>query len=78
MDVPTVRPHKLSVATINCQTLVLVRVRCSDGIEGVGEGTTIGGLAYGEESPETIKTPIDAYFAPMLRGAVASRPGAAM
>ncbi|TCW85555.1 muconate cycloisomerase [Burkholderia sp. SRS-46] len=78
VDVPTIRPHKLSVATMNCQTLVLVRVRCSDGIEGVGEGTTIGGLAYGEESPESIKVNIDTYFAPLLQGMDATRPGAAM
>ena len=78
VDVPTIRPHKLSVATMNCQTLVLVRVRCTDGIEGVGEATTIGGLAYGEESPESIKVNIDTYFAPLLQGMDATRPGAAL
>ncbi|NIE87871.1 muconate/chloromuconate family cycloisomerase, partial [Burkholderia sp. Tr-860] len=78
VDVPTIRPHRLSVATMNCQTLVLVRVRCSDGVEGVGEGTTIGGLAYGEESPESIRANIDTYFAPLLQGMDATRPAAAM
>ncbi|NYH20216.1 muconate/chloromuconate family cycloisomerase [Paraburkholderia bryophila] len=78
VDVPTIRPHRLSVATMNCQTLVLVRIRCADGIVGVGEGTTIGGLAYGEESPESIKINIDTYFAPLLKGRDATRPGAAM
>jgi muconate cycloisomerase len=68
VDVPTIRPHKLSVATMNHQTLVLVRIESSDGIVGWGEGTTIGGLAYGEESPESIKTNIDTYMAPMLVG----------
>ncbi|NYH20754.1 muconate/chloromuconate family cycloisomerase [Paraburkholderia bryophila] len=78
VDVPTIRPHRLSVATMNCQTLVLVRIRCADGIVGVGEGTTIGGLAYGEESPESIKINIDTYFAPLLKGRDVTRPGAAM
>ncbi|MEW9580371.1 muconate/chloromuconate family cycloisomerase [Paraburkholderia sp. DGU8] len=78
VDVPTIRPHRLSVATMNCQTLVLVRVRCADGVIGVGEGTTIGGLAYGEESPESIKVNVDTYFAPLLEGMDATRPGAAM
>jgi muconate cycloisomerase len=78
VDVPTIRPHRLSVATMNCQTLVLVWIRCSDGFEGVGEATTIGGLAYGEESPESIKVNIDTYFAPLLKGMDATRPGAAM
>ena len=68
VDVPTIRPHKLSVATMNHQTLVLVRIATSDGIVGWGEGTTIGGLAYGEESPESIKTNLDTYVAPLLKG----------
>ncbi len=72
VDVPTIRPHRLSVATMNHQTLVLVRLQCSDGITGWGEATTIGGLAYGEESPESIKANIDTYIAPLLEGQDAS------
>ena len=68
VDLPTIRPHKLSMTTMACQTLVIVRMRHSDGIEGLGEGTTIGGLAYGPESPESIKCNIDAYLAPLLIG----------
>jgi muconate cycloisomerase len=78
LDVPTIRPHKLSVATMNTQTLVLVRVRCADGIQGWGEATTIGGLAYGEESPESIKVNIDTHIAPLLIGMDASQPAKAM
>lgn len=78
LDVPTIRPHKLSVATMNTQTLVLVRVRCVDGVEGWGEATTIGGLAYGEESPESIKVNIDTHIAPLLIGMDASQPAKAM
>ena len=68
VDVPTIRAHKLSVATMNHQTLVLVRITASDGIVGWGEGTTIGGLAYGEESPQSIKVNLDGYVAPLLVG----------
>jgi len=78
VDVPTIRPHKLSVATMNAQTLVLVRVVCGDGIEGWGEATTIGGLNYGEESPESIKTNIDTHIAPLLVGMDASQVAKAM
>ncbi|WP_020656033.1 muconate/chloromuconate family cycloisomerase [Massilia niastensis] len=78
VDVPTIRPHKLSVATMNTQTLVLVRIRCDDGIEGWGEATTIGGLAYGEESPESIKANIDTHIAPLLEGMDAGRVAVAM
>lgn len=78
VDLPTIRPHKLSVATMNGQTLMLVRVRCSDGTVGIGEGTTIGGLAYGAESPEGMKLAIDTYFAPQMRGANANHVSALM
>ncbi len=68
LDLPTVRGHVLSVATMRAQTIVLVRIRCSDGSEGLGEGTTIGGLAYCPESPESIQSAITTYIAPLLTG----------
>lgn len=73
VDLPTIRPHKLSVATMNGQTLMLVKVHCSDGHIGIGEGTTIGGLAYGGESPESMKLNIDTYFTTVMIGQDASR-----
>lgn len=68
VDVPTIRPHHLAMVTMQTQTLVLVRVRTSDGIVGWGEGTTIGGLSYGDESPEGIQLAIERYIAPIVRG----------
>jgi muconate cycloisomerase len=73
IDLPTIRPHKLSVATMNGQSLMLVKIHCSDGILGIGEGTTIGGLSYGGESPEGMKLAIDTYFQPALVGQDATR-----
>ncbi|MBW0446656.1 muconate cycloisomerase [bacterium M00.F.Ca.ET.228.01.1.1] len=73
VDLPTIRPHKLSVATMNGQTLMLVKVFCSDGVFGIGEGTTIAGMAYGPESPESMKLAIDAYLAPAALGRDATR-----
>lgn len=67
VEIPTIRPHKMAVATMQTQTLVLVKITSDDGFIGWGEATTIGGLGYGEESPESIKTNIDTYFAPLLR-----------
>jgi muconate cycloisomerase len=78
VDLPTIRPHRLSVATMNGQTLMIVRVYCSDGIVGIGEGTTIGGLAYGGESPESMKLAIDRYFAAVMIGQDACRVQALM
>ena len=66
LDIPTIRGHVLSMATMRTQTAVLVRIRFSDGSEGIGEGTTIGGLSYGPESPEGIRSAIDTYIAPAL------------
>lgn len=77
-DVPTIRAHRLSVATMTTQTLVLVRVQCADGIEGWGEATTIGGLNYGDESPESIKVNIDTHIAPLLVGMDARQVAKAM
>jgi muconate cycloisomerase len=66
VDLPTIRPHHLAMTTMRGQTLMLVRITTSDGIVGWGEGTTIGGLAYGSESPEGMKLAIDTYFTPVL------------
>jgi muconate cycloisomerase len=73
VDLPTIRPHKLSVATMHGQTLMLVKVFCSDDVTGIGEGTTIAGMAYGPESPEAMKLAIDAYLAPAAIGRDATR-----
>ena len=78
LDLPTIRPHHLSVTTMDGQTVMLVRIHCSDGVVGIGEGTTIGGLAYGGESPEGMKLAVDTYFAPRLLGADPTRVPALM
>ncbi|MEN7528325.1 MULTISPECIES: muconate/chloromuconate family cycloisomerase [unclassified Cupriavidus] len=78
VDLPTIRAHQLAMATMQQQTLVIVRMRCSDGVEGIGEATTIGGLSYGDESPEGIKLTIDTYLAPALVGEDAANVHGAM
>lgn len=68
VDIPTIRGHVLSMATMRQQSMVLVRIRFSDGSEGLGEGTSIGGMSYGPESPESIKLAIDNYVTPLICG----------
>lgn len=68
IDIPTIRGHVLSMTTMMVQSIVLVQIRFSDGSVGLGEGTSIGGMSYGAESPESIKVAIDAYIAPALQG----------
>ena len=67
VQIPTIRPHRMAVATMHTQTLVLVKVTTDDGVVGWGEATTIGGLGYGDESPESIKANIESYFAPLMK-----------
>jgi muconate cycloisomerase len=78
VDLPTIRPHHLAMTTMRGQTLMLVRVTTSDGIVGWGEGTTIGGLAYGGESPEGMKLAIDIYITPILLRSDPNRIGQTM
>lgn len=78
VDLPTIRPHVLAMATMHRQSVVIIRLTGSDGIEGIGEGTTIGGASYGAESPEGIKLVIDTYIAPLLEEVDISRVGAVM
>ncbi|MDM0002307.1 muconate/chloromuconate family cycloisomerase [Variovorax sp. J22P240] len=78
VDLPTIRAHKLAMTTMMRQTLVIVQLICSDGLTGIGEATTIGGLAYGDQSPESIKSAIDNYLAPLLIGTDATSVNVAM
>jgi muconate cycloisomerase len=78
VDLPTIRPHVLAMATMYRQTIVIVRLTGTDGVEGIGEGTTIGGASYCAENPEGIKLLIDTYIAPLLAGVDISRVGAVM
>ena len=73
VDLPTIRPHHLSMAVMRNQTMVIVRLFCSDGIEGLGEATTIGGLSYGDEFPEGMKFTIDSRSSPGCRTRRGSR-----
>jgi muconate cycloisomerase len=66
VDLPTIRPHVLAMAALERRTLAIVRLRCSDGVEGVGEATSIGGLSYGGQSPEGVKLHIDSFMRPLL------------
>ena len=78
LNVPTIRPHVLSMTSISKQVMMIVQVQCAGGISGIGEGTTIGGLAYGDESPEGMKLAIDQYIAPILLAQPAGEPAQLM
>lgn len=77
-DVPTIRPHVLAMATMQSQSMVIVRLVDTAGVEGFDEGTTIGGLSYVEESPESIKSAIDDHVVYVLEQIDITTVGAAM
>src|SRR4029453_7835292 len=67
VEIPTTRTHHLSFAAVDTQNYVIVKV-FADGLVGIGEASTIGGPAWGDESTEAIKGTIDTYLAPHLLG----------
>ena len=73
VDVPTVRRHELSSLSVTTQSYVIVELRLTNGVEGIGEAATLGGPRWSEESVESIKATIDVYLAPVIIGAPANR-----
>lgn len=68
IDIPTIRPHKLSFGAIQQQSYCIVRLELANGAIGWGEAATIGGASWNEESPESIQHAIQAYLAPAVTG----------
>ena len=68
LNIPLVRPHVTSVARIQYQSLVLVRVRTTDGVEGFGEAVVPGGPWWSGDSIEGIEALIQRDLAPLLIG----------
>ncbi|OCX65609.1 mandelate racemase [Thioclava sp. SK-1] len=68
IEAPTRRKHKLSNTSIAHQGYVLVQVTLDNGVTGWGEGSTLGGPRWAEESVEAMKANIDAYLVPALIG----------
>jgi len=66
LDIPTIRPHKLSFGAIQKQSPVIVQLWLSNGAFGFGEAATIGGPSWNEESPESIAHAIAHYLAPAV------------
>ena len=78
LDIPTIRPHKLSFGAIHRQSPVIVQVWLANGASGFGEAATIGGPSWNEESPESILHAIVHYLAPALVGQNAGGFGSAL
>ncbi|MGV8804144.1 MAG: muconate cycloisomerase family protein [Polaromonas sp.] len=66
LDIPTIRPHKLSFGSISRQSPVIVQIWLANGACGFGEAATIGGPSWNEESPESIQHAINNYLTPAL------------
>ncbi|MBT9385095.1 muconate/chloromuconate family cycloisomerase [Pseudooceanicola sp. CBS1P-1] len=68
IEAPTTRKHRLSNTSVSHQGYVFVEVLLENGVTGYGEGSTLGGPRWAEESVEAMKANIDAYLAPALIG----------
>ena len=69
VDLPLIRPHKFSVATMHTQGIVLIRLETADGTVGWGESVVPGGPWWGGESVEGIAAVIERHLAPAIVGA---------
>lgn len=68
LDVPLRRPHRFARVEMQAQPVLLVFLRTTGGVTGVGEGVVPGGPWWGGESAETMQLIIDQYMAPILVG----------
>jgi muconate cycloisomerase len=76
LDIPLVRPHKFSVATMHTQGVLLIRLVTEDGITGWGEGVVPGGPWWGGESVEGMAAVVEQHLAPLVVGQDVLRPEA--
>ncbi|WP_340084776.1 muconate/chloromuconate family cycloisomerase [Siminovitchia sp. FSL H7-0308] len=65
VDIPIKRPHQFSTEKVSTKSFVLIKLALSNGVVGIGEGTTPG-IWWNGESVETMKLVIDRYAAPLL------------
>lgn len=65
LDIPIKRPHQFSTQRVSSKSFVLLKMELSNGIVGIGEGTTPG-IWWNGESVETMKLVIDQYMMPLL------------
>ncbi|ARK31312.1 Muconate cycloisomerase 1 [Halalkalibacter krulwichiae] len=67
IDIPLKRMHQFSAAKMNAKPFLLIQIDTTEGVTGIGEGTTPG-IWWGGESVETMKLVIEHYFTPLLIG----------
>ncbi len=69
VDLPIRRAHRIGVATMRCQSSVVLEVFTDEGVTGLGEGVVPGGgPEWGGESVDSIKVTVDRHLAPALIG----------
>lgn len=68
LDIPLIRPHKFSVATMHTQGVLLIRLVTEDGVVGWGEGVVPGGPWWGGESVEGMDALVERHLAPLVVG----------
>lgn len=65
LDIPIKRAHQFSTEKVSSKSFVFLQLELSNGMVGIGEGTTPG-IWWNGESVETMKVVIDRYVTPLL------------
>lgn len=68
VDLPFKRLQRFARHEARVQSALLIRIRSSDGLEGVGEAVVPCGPWWSGDSVETMKIMLDRYLAPQLTG----------
>lgn len=68
LDIPLRQPITMAFGAVSVQNVLLVRMRDSDGVEGIGEASVLGGPHWGVECAEGVQAAIELYIGPALIG----------
>jgi len=68
LDIPLLRPHVMSLMTVDTVNYLLVRIAGDNGEEGWGEAAFLGGPTWSDESAESAQAVVDRYLGQYLIG----------
>lgn len=68
VDMPLIRPHVMSLMTVEVVNYLFVRIEAENGAVGWGETSFLGGPTWSEESVESAQAVVNTYMGPFLIG----------
>lgn len=67
VEIPTIRPHKMAVATMQTQTLVLVKISTEDGLSVGVKRQRLADWATVKKALKALRPILKLIFAPLLK-----------